>query len=167
MSLPVQIDHVKPEQLHDVWDWVRGRKASMVLIDDHRTFRYATGIERIIAKVKPDWKPEDLYASARAGLANLYIVKRGDRKLGFFAIYRQNRPFSGRAELFLWCAYTIPIREREPDDNLDEAIRASIEFMYQHARANSCDSVVMLSTRKGLERFGFTRTFTTWRIALT
>jgi hypothetical protein len=145
---PVRIEAVAADHLHDVWLFVR------------------QGLLRITVKVKPEWWPEDLYSAIRGGYAGLWMVYRAQRALGFFIGYPQVRPFSAKKEWLLWCAYTIPLRDRLPDDNVAEAVALSIGFMLEEAQRQGCDSLAMLSTRRGFERYGFRRGFTTWRHAL-
>ena len=142
---PVRIDPIAADHLHDVWLFVR------------------QGLLRIILKVHPEWWPEDIYSALRGGYANLWMVYRGQRAVGFFIGYPQIRPFSAKKEWLLWAAYTIPYRDRLPDDNVPEVITLSMEFMNEEAKRQGCESLVMLSTRRGFERYGFYRGFTTWR----
>jgi hypothetical protein len=144
---PVSINQVQPTFLHDVWPFVR------------------IGVETVKRKVKPDFIPEDVYAAVRFNNAQLYMVTRGPRALGFFVTYTQRRPFSNKLEYLLWIGYAIPLRERLPDDNLPEAVAMSLAFMREQARTLGAVGPVMLSTRKGFERYGFTSGFTTWSMS--
>lgn len=144
---PIAINQVQPQQLHDVWGFV-GR-----------------GIETVIRKVKPDFISPDVYAAIRFNNAQLYMVTRGSRALGFFVTYAQRRPFSNKLEYLIWIGYTIPLRERLPEDNLTEAVALSLNFVQEQARSLGAAGPVMLSTRKGFERYGFTQGFTTWTMS--
>lgn len=151
---PVQIQLVKPEDaaiLRNAWTFVLGHDGSK-----------PTGLCRLIDKVKPDFNAFDVYAAIKQGWAQLYIVSRGAHVVGWFCGYVQKRPFSGQAEWFLWCAYTIPLRERLPDDDVPDAVRQSIAFMHELRKQAGGDRIVMLSTRRGFERWGFVKSFTTW-----
>ena len=148
---PCLITPIAPEDLQAVWPFVRGEKRPI-----------PTGLERLILKVKPDFVQEDVFSAIKSGWAKLFIVTRGGRRLGWFVNYIQRRPFSQTPELFLWCAYTIPIRERLMDDDIDDALRQSLEFMHEQKRQANADRIVMMSTRKGFQRFGFKESFTTW-----
>lgn len=147
MGEAVTIAQVLPQNLHDVWEFCR------------------VGVETVRKKVKPDFRQEDVYASIRFNNAQLYLVTRGTRTLGFFVVYTQRRPFSNRLEYVLWIGYAIPLRERQPDDNVSEAVQLSLDFMRNQARSLGALGPVMLSTRKGFERYGFIAGFTTWAMS--
>ena len=147
LAQSVSITQVPSLSLHDVWNFVE------------------RGIETVRRKVKPDFLAPDVYAAIRFNNAQLYMVTRGPRALGFFVTYTQHRPFSNRLEYLLWIGYSIPLRERLPDDNVSEAVAMSLAFMQQQARALGAAGPVMLSTRKGWERYGFTSGFTTWTMS--
>lgn len=142
---PLRIEAVAADHLHDVWLFVR------------------QGLIRIIAKVRPGWWTEDVFSAVRGGYAGLWMTYRGQRALGFFIGYPQVQPFTAKKEWLLWAAYTIPFRDRLPDDNVGEVVTLSMEFMNEEAKRQGCESLVMLSTRRGFERYGFYRGFTTWR----
>jgi hypothetical protein len=140
----VAILQVQPTELHRYWDFTR------------------EGLARIRRKVPTDWIEEDIYWYVRQNAAQLFIVSRNERWLGGFINYVQNRPFSGQRELFLWCVWTLRLRDRREDDNIPEAIAKSLEFMHNQKRAAGCDRIVHLSSRKGFERYGFQPTITSW-----
>lgn len=143
---PVSILQVQPQSLHDVWPFVE------------------TGLIAIVRKARPDWLVPDVFANIRTSQAALYMVSRGPRMLGFFVTQTMRRPFSNKLEYFEWCAYTLPLRERLPDDNIPEAVALSIDFMRQQARALGCDRIVTLSRRPSYAVFGFRKTFITWEM---
>lgn len=143
---PVSILQVNPPELHAVWSFVKG------------------GLGAVIRKARPDFVVEDVYAAIRFNNAQLYMVTRGPRALGFFVAYAQRRPFSNRLEYFNWCSYSIPLRERLPNDNVPEAVALSIDFMRNQARALGCDRLVTVSRRPSYARFGFKAGFITWEM---
>lgn len=147
----VAITPIQPQNLHDHWSFAH------------------QGIETVMRKLgrdKIDFLVEDVFAALRNGGATLYLVTRGSRVLGYWIAYVQIRPFSGKKELFLWIAYSIPLRDRLPDDNVPEAVVLSMDYMKQQARALGCDSIVHLSSRRGFQLFGFEPTVTSWRLWL-
>ena len=143
---PVSILQVQPQELHAVWQWVK------------------TGMDAVIRKARPDFIIEDVYAAVRFNHAQLYMVSRGPRMLGFFVTQTMRRPFSNKLEYFNWATYTLPLRERLPDDNIPEAVALSIDFMRQQARALGCDRIVTLSRRPSYAVFGFRKSFITWEM---
>lgn len=143
---PVSILQVQPQELHQVWSWVR------------------IGMEAVVRKARPDFILEDVYAAIRFNHAQLYMVSRGPRMLGFFVTQTMRRPFSNKLEYFNWATYTLPLRERLPDDNIPEAVALSIDFMRNQARTLGCDRIVTLSRRPSYAVFGFRQTFITWEM---
>jgi hypothetical protein len=89
---PLTLFELKPERLHELWPFIQ------------------RGLIAVEKKVKPDWRPEDVYAALRAGQASCVIVEQGSARLGFLVYYRQIRPFSGKPELFVWAAWDIGLR---------------------------------------------------------
>lgn len=140
----VTILQVDPQHVHSVWPFI------------------ARGIADIKKKVESDFIDADVYWYLRQNAAQAYIVSRDERRLGFFINYVQARPFSGRRELFLWAAWSIPLRERQDDDDVEGAVRKSIEFMQNQKVATGCDRIVHLSSRRGFQRYGFQPTITSW-----
>ena len=59
---------INKSALHESWSFVRG------------------GLEHIIAKTADDWIPEDVYADLRAGVLALFLIYRGDERIGFIAM---------------------------------------------------------------------------------
>ena len=147
MILPVAINQVDPQRIHDIYPFL------------------LRGMLAIKKRVPSDFQPEDVYTAIRSGGAVAYIVARGERNLGYFITYVQTRPFSGRKEYFIWLSWSIPLRDRSEGDNVPDAVEHSMEFMRQQARALGCDSIVHMSSRRGFEKFGFhveTMTYRQW-----
>ena len=112
------------------------------------------GIADVVRHLKPhriDFIPEDVYVGLRNGACTLHLVSRETRTLGFLITYVQTRPFSGKRELLCWIAWSIPLRERLPGDNVPLAALETRDFLKEHARKLECDRVVMASSRKGIE----------------
>jgi hypothetical protein len=145
---PVTITQVDPKLLHDSWPFI------------------SRGIQAIKKRVPSDFQLEDIYASIRNGSSLAYTVSRGDRQLGFFVVYIQQRPFSGKKELFLWAAWSIPLRERIEGDDVPDAVAHSLWHMREQAKAAGCDSIVHMSSRRGFEKFGFSVQSHTYRMPL-
>lgn len=143
------ITKVEPQALHDAWDF---------------TLRGLLTIQKKLGPKRVDWRPEDVYLSIRTGAADLYLITRGARRLGFLVIYVQLRPFSGKRELFIWAAWDLPLRERQAGDDVPEAVAKCREFIVSQMVERDCDSILTLSPRPGLKRFGFEPSLTTWRI---
>lgn len=147
MIQPVIIAQVNPQFIHDIYPFL------------------LRGMLAIKKRVPADSEPEDVYAAIRNGGAQAHIISRGERRLGFIVTYKQTRPFSGRKELFLWLAWSIPLRERQEGDNVPDAVEQAMAFMREQARATGCDSIVHMSSRRGFEKFGFriqTHTYRLW-----
>ena len=149
---------VAPGRLHETWPFIK------------------RGLEAIVRKT-PNirWIPEDVYAALQHNNASAYLVRdnHSGRVMGFFVVHPQNTGFSDRTELFLWAAWTIPLRERMNGDNVDGAIRAAIEHMVKLAHDGGHVGLVFLTARRGFSianRLGkpglpyFTPAFTAYRV---
>ena len=148
---PVSITAADPKDLHRHWPLVR---------------RGVGAVMRKLGKRRVDFIIPDVYAGLRNGSCTLHLVSRETRVLGFLITYPQLRPFSGKRELFCWIAWSIPLRERQPGDNVPLAALEARDFLKEHAKKLECDRIVMASSRKGLVRYGFTPTITTWTLQL-
>lgn len=144
---PVVISPVKPAELHQHWAFLR------------------RGLDDIVRRVKPDWISEDIFGAIRADVVTAIIVSRGTHKLGFAVYHRQNRPWSGKYDLFLWAAWAIPLRERLPDDDLPQAIQHGIAYLHDVRRSIGAERLVAISSRRGLcKKYGLKTLFYTLEI---
>lgn len=132
---PLDLVEVKPETLHHFWPFID------------------KGLKSVIRKVQPDWIEGDIYAALRGAQANAVIAVRGGHYLGFSVYYKQPRPFSLKPELFIWATYTIPLKERRPNDNVPAAFQAVWRYLERIAiYGYGTRSLAWISTRKGFER---------------
>lgn len=139
-SEPLQFLELTQETLYDYWDFIK------------------RGLGAVLSRVRTaDWKAEEIFASFRIGGCCICIVQRGPRNLGFAVYFRQNRPFSRKPDLFLWVAWFLPLRERQPTDNIEEAIFAGLRYLKQVGITNfKANRVMWMSSRRGFERkYGF------------
>lgn len=125
---PVTIIPIKPADLHQYWPFLE------------------RGLNDIVRKVKPDWIPPDVYSALRAGSATVAIACRGDHQLGFVIYYRQERSWCNKADLFVWCMWNIPLRERLPDDDMPDAMKTGIDYLHDWQRAWGCERVISITT---------------------
>lgn len=151
MATDVKIEAIRPDQLHDVWDFVK------------------RGLERIVTKAKPDWLPEDAYAQVAHGKAVLYLIKKVgalvpvEFPLGFTIAYMQPRNFGSKKDLCLWCGWSLPVKEMLAL-GVSQAETMTIEhqlfdYMKNVAKETKADSIVYYSPRPGMrkraEQWGF------------
>ena len=62
------------------------------------------GLERILAKSKVGWIPEDVYAALRNGKAMLVFGREGPHVVGFFIVEQVAEPFDiTKQYLNVWC----------------------------------------------------------------
>lgn len=120
-----------PTQLHTVWPFL------------------LRGLHDIIKKTHPDWLPEDVFTGLRTGGATCLILWAGPRPIGFTIYHINQLPFSGKKELFVWCSWTIPLRDRLASDEVDKGIAFCFEYLCNTGRAGGATTVAALSPRKG------------------
>ena len=144
---PVVIFLVKPTELHTYWPFLeRGLK------DIHR-------------KVEPDWIPPDVYGALRAEAATAAIASRDHRWLGFAIYHRQERPWSHKSDLFIWCLWNIPLRERLPTDDVPEAMQRGIQYLKEVQRMMGAERMVSITSRRSIvQRYGKRELFITYEI---
>ena len=154
----VSITQLKVAELHLYWGFIRGHRRLAPRLP-------ATGLEAILAKVKADWHPEDVYAALRGEHATCIIVSRETRLLGFVIYYTQPRPWSGKLDLFIWCAWGLPPCLTVPGDNLPEAVLLTHQFLRNVKTELKAENIVFITSisRRGFaKRFGFRPMFTTF-----
>lgn len=150
-KIPLSLIEVKPETLHQHWPFIR------------------RGLDLIVRRIRPDWIAENIFAALQAGQTNCVISARGQRPIGFVVYYRQVRPFSGKAELFIWAAWDLPIRESRPDDDLPEMVALVWRYLEQVAISNyKTDEITWgtsASRAKAFEaKYGWKPRFVTFQI---
>jgi hypothetical protein len=143
------IQQLSTDQLHENWAFLK------------------RGAEEILAKIKPQestsWIPEDLYAALRYPESShtvLWMVSRNQRALGW-ACGELQRDRYGKVEFFLWDAWSIPLRERLPEDDVDGARDQLVDYIKIWAKSQGAWRVVTYSYRK-LEHLGWTKSHTTY-----
>lgn len=137
-----------PADLHRHWPWLKA------------------GIEHIVKKTGSefiDFIPEDVYANLRGGQCVCHIAAdEGGFLLGFAITYPQARPFSFRRDLFVWLGWTAPLKYCTGHTRV--AARLAIAaYLDSVAVKENCISILCLSNRKGLLRWGFRPELTAWR----
>lgn len=143
---PVLFTVVKSAELHRYWPFLD------------------RGCRDICRKVKPDWRPEDLYGALRAEAAVAVIVTRAERMLGFIVWHRQERTWSRTLDVFVWAVWTIPVRERIPADGWPEPFYRGWQYLSDLKRAIGGNKVITIS-RKGLQRkYGWKPIWLTYEI---
>lgn len=115
--MSAELYELKPEELHQYWAFL------------------ARGMTAIKRKLKPNWIPEDMYAALRSAAVSCVIARRNERLLGFLIYSKQIRPFNFAPELFVWVAWNLPVREWLPDDNMQSAILAVLQYIAKVAKS--------------------------------
>ena len=143
---------VQPKDLHQVWPFVRA------------------GLDAIARRVKPDRLIEDVYATLRAGTSFLTLGLCNGVPVGFAVSYFNDLPFSGQRELFVWCTWTLPLRERQPGWDVDGAIRQVLAELIALARQQGAKHLACISPRKAFARWagdlGFSLLHSTYRLQI-
>jgi hypothetical protein len=121
----------------------------------------------ILKKIRPSesstWIPEDLYAALRypdASHTVCWIVSRNLKALGW-ACGNLQRDQYGKLEWFLWDAWSIPLAERLPEDDVPGARDQLVEYIKIWAKAQGATRIVTYSYRK-LEALGWKKSHTTY-----
>lgn len=123
------------------------------------------GLNDIIRKTHPDWLPPDVYMALRAEAATAVIVSRGTRLLGFIVWHKQERVFSHILDIFVWAAWALPLRERLPGDDIEEAVWRGIEYLRELKLTLAAKRDIAISSRKGLcKKYGLKPLFTTYEV---
>lgn len=139
----VQIIQIKPADLHRHWLFIE------------------RGLNDIRHKLVDlcDWLPPDVYGAIRVEAAFCIIVGRNDRELGFIIYHRQERPWSHKFDLFLWCWWMIPLRERLPADLINEGFDEGVQYLRNVQRSIGAERLIGTSSfRRGstlVRRYGF------------
>lgn len=120
------------------------------------------GLTDIIKRNNPDWICEDIYASVRTGSAFLAITFIDDFPVCFIIHHPTTTPFSNQRGLFVWIAWTRPLRERNPQHNYREAIDFTMQYVLKLAGDLGVKRITAVSARKGYEKWaaklGFRKT---------
>jgi hypothetical protein len=95
------------------------------------------------------WEPVNIYNALVKGTANLFLVERGERVVGFFVTTLQVDPFLGvPMSLFVWIAYSV-----------DGGVEEGHAFLEGYARTCGVEYIEALTARKGLvkrmQKFGW------------
>jgi len=141
------ITQLTPELLHDKWPYLR---------------RGALDILRKVGE-HTNWTPEDLYAALRYPEAShtiLWMVTRNGKDVGW-SCGNIERDRYGKLEFFVWDGWTIPPRERDPEDDVDGAREQLFDYIKLWAKNNGCWRLTCLSSR-ALEHIGWTKGHTTY-----
>lgn len=133
---PVAFTEVRPETLHQYWPFIK------------------KGLEAVARKVKPDWLPENIFSALFTGHTNCVMAQRGGKDIGFVVYYKLLRPFSQKADLFIWAAYTIPFKERTQADNVPDLVATVWRYLAGVAKSNfGTNVIVWITTAKRSEAF--------------
>lgn len=147
----IVVEPLRPEHLHDNWPFIL-RGALDILQKVHR---------------HTHWQVEDLYAALRypeASHMQLWMVTRNAKALGW-ACGQLEKDRYGGLEFFLWTAWSIPLRERTPEDDVPGARDQLIEYIRLWAKGQGCNRLTCLSSRH-LEKLGWTKGHTSFYIPL-
>lgn len=138
---------IKPAELHVYWPFLE------------------RGLNDIHKRTHPDWLPPDVFMALRADAATAVIISRNSRLLGFIVWHKQERVFSHILDVFVWGAWALPLRERQPGDDVAEAISRGYEYLLGVKKAIGASRIIMISPRKGFQRkYGFKPLFTTYEV---
>lgn len=138
---------IKPAELHVYWPFLE------------------RGLNDIHKRTKPDWLPPDVFMALRADAATACLVLRDARLLGFIIWHRQERVFSHILDVFVWAAWSLPLREQLSTDNMPEAVARGYEYLLGIKQAIGASRIIMISPRKGFQRkYGFKPLFTTYEV---
>lgn len=145
------ITQLAPEALHEYWPYLK------------------RGAEDILRKVgkHTDWIVEDLYAALRYPEAShtvLWLVSRNAKQVGWAAGNLERTKY-GQLEFFVWDGWTIPLREREPEDDVDGARIQLFDFIKAWAKNQGCKRLTCLSPRP-LEKIGWEKGCTSFSMPL-
>lgn len=103
--MSLNLTPVDPRYLRDVWGYVRA------------------GLERIVAKTRDDWLPEDVYAELRAGQSALYEIDIATERVGFVVLQAWPAYHSG-PRVFVRALWGEPGRLAPVEGELYDALRA-------------------------------------------
>lgn len=133
------ITELKPYEVDDVWPLIE------------------PGLAKVKAKSnpQPEWSPDDVREALRSGFAKMALAYDNAALLGHWTWRIQTRPFTGKRSMFLWTFHAAGQRyeHREP----------TVEYIRATALAAGADEILMISSRKGFEKFGFQPTMTVYR----
>lgn len=149
MALPAELYELRQEDLHRYWEALIQR-----------------GVVDIKRSLKPNWRVEDIYAALRNQQVSCVIPRRADRLLGFLIYNRQLRIFSYEPECFIWAAWTLPIREWQPGDDMPGVVRTVWEYIANVAKNQYQTNQISWNTRPGRakafsKKFGWKATWVT------
>lgn len=125
----MELFEVKPEELHHYWPFL------------------SRGMQDVKRDMKPNWIPEDLYAAIKGTQVNCVMARRGERLLGFLIYSKQQRIFNYDPELFVWCAWNIPIKEWLADDNMSEVVANVWKYIANVAKTSYGTNEITWVTR--------------------
>jgi hypothetical protein len=143
-----ELIELKPEELHRFWPFL------------------LRGMLDVKHDMQPNWIPEDLYAALKQAQVNCVMARRDERMLGFLVYSKQQRIFNYEPELFVWCAWNIPMREWLPDDDMAAVVARVWAYIANIAKTVYGTSEITWVTRprraKAFERkFGWPASWVT------
>lgn len=95
---------VKAPAIRECWEFVRD------------------GLNRIIARTRDDWIPEDVYSEVRAGSSALFLIYDDDQRIGF--IVAQAWPtYHNGARLFVRALWVRPGSLRAHQQQIEDWLR--------------------------------------------
>lgn len=147
---PLRITALDPQKLHFYFPFIKRGLEDILRKNTPRKSRGS--LSEVFANTKVRWRPEDIYAALAYKTATAYLASRNRRLLGFFVVHPQPVAFTHKTELFLWTAWTLPLRERHPEDDFPDVIRQSVAFMARLKAEGGHAEMTMLSLRPGFMR---------------
>lgn len=139
--MQTELIELKQEDLHHLWEIILRR-----------------GVNDIKRTMKPSWVPEDIYAALRNGQISCVAARRGDRFLGFLLYNKQFRLFNYAPELFVWCAWNLPVKEWLPEDEMPKVVGRVWEYIANVAKTQYGTNDITWVTRPSRAK-AFTRKF--------
>lgn len=138
--MPAELIELQQADLHTLWPFLeRG------LIDVHR-------------KLKTGWLPEDIYAALRSQQVNCVLARRAGHYLGFLIYNKQIRAFNFIPELFVWCAWSRPLREQSANDEIPLVVQEVWQYLINVAKTQYGTNEISWNTRPGRAK-AFARKF--------
>lgn len=126
----------------------------------HHHWRFVeTGLRVIQKQNNAEWWPEDHYSYIANGRAELFLMSRQGRILGFYDAYPTQIAINApEMKYFVWAVYSLPPAARWEEEDRDSVIqdrKAVIEFIQHRAREHRCRFIETTSNRKFFYRIGF------------
>jgi hypothetical protein len=129
---PAELFELKQEDLHHYWESLLQR-----------------GVADIKRDMKPNWLPEDIFSALRQQQVSCVIARRAERLLGFLIYSKQLRIFNYQPELFVWCAWNLPLKEWLPTDDMPAVVTQVWTYVANVAKSQYGTTEITWITRPG------------------